>query len=97
MNKKCLDAISAFLKHLTDFIEGVAREAAEKRVDELRSGWVHNANFDCCPALWPWFYKTFMRDAGPCQPLDRENPTRPLRVSYRDKNVNYCPFCGAKL
>lgn len=95
MNKTASEALGAIIEGLTDFVTTVARETAEKRVNELRSGVVTNPAFDCCPTLWPWFYSTFVAHArvGTNGPPDQEQKI----VRYREHSINYCPFCGTKL
>ncbi len=102
MNAKSIpDAMGQLLQGLQDLVVLLARQEAEKRVNELRSGVVHNLSFNCCEDLWPWFHRTFIAHSGPYNGPDAHGLLAPdisqQRVMYRGKNVNYCPFCGAKL
>ncbi len=88
--------LADIVTNATAYVASVAREAAAKEakrvLDAHRNGVVQNTNFDCCRELWPWFSRTFLNSN-----VVPEDGLGLRRVKYREKNVNYCPFCGAKL
>ncbi len=86
-------AFSAGLEFLSRDIEKAIAKAKDEAIHQSRSGWVGDTKFGCCPEVLPWVLAVwFSRFVDPDAGMHGM-----LQLKWRDKPVNFCPFCGAKL